>query len=233
MLHDSYVGRGLQPTGSAQLRVTPQHLLAESMVFVACEAGEVVGTVTITGDSPVHLPLDKDYPEPIARLRGSGARLAEIGSLAVHRRHRHRHLATALGALSLSGCEHVLGATHVVIGINPSVESYYRAVWGFGRLGAPRHHAELYAPVVGMQVRREGLAERFFARRYSRRRIDGRPVASLMEPWSCFDDAMGHRLSRRAFRRLFAERSDALYALEPEALRYLATQRSPETLRAG
>jgi len=86
LLHVADAFQGFEDLDAEQLRITPQHVLPESTVLVAYEAERLVGTLTVTLDSPAGLPNDRDYPEEMAALRRAGATLVEFGSLAiVHR----------------------------------------------------------------------------------------------------------------------------------------------------
>ena len=53
------------------------------MVFLAEKEGRVTGSVTVVPDSPLGLPTDRIFPEPLAELRKAGRRLSEISSLVV------------------------------------------------------------------------------------------------------------------------------------------------------
>ncbi|MDC0666197.1 N-acyl amino acid synthase FeeM domain-containing protein [Nannocystis radixulma] len=243
LLHEAYAERGLEPTGDKKMRITPHHVLQESLVFVAYEGDRPVGTISVTCDSPVGLPLDKDYRAEIDRLRDAGARLAEVGSLAVLKPWRLTGVTFLMSMTAVWACHVLFRATHMAIGVNPSAEAFYAAIHGFTRLGEPRRHAELITPVVGL-VQETGAGRDHYAGHHREpmphgRRIHeefctiGRTPACVEVPRELTGDGPGRwRLSRQAFREVFIHASDRLYSLDPDTQAYLMSQRSPETLRA-
>lgn len=62
---------------------TIHHLHPGTMIFLAEKQGRVTGSVTVVPDSPLGLPTDRIFPEPLAELRKAGRRLCEISSLVV------------------------------------------------------------------------------------------------------------------------------------------------------
>jgi GNAT superfamily N-acetyltransferase len=149
-----YVLQGIVPVeelGSEDKRVTEQHMLPEATVFVAYEGDDIVGTMTVTLDSPAGLPLDKDYPDQLTELRQSGAHLAEIGSMAIIGRCQGSGVAQLL-SLACARWAWQQGATHHVVGVHPKARPFFRAMWGFMPLGPVRDHVELNAPVTGLEV---------------------------------------------------------------------------------
>jgi hypothetical protein len=152
LLQAVYADKRLATNKRQTMRIMPHHLLPVSMVFVARHGDRAVGTISITQDSPVGLPLDKDYATELGLLRDAGCRLGEIHSLAVEPQFHATGLMSLLAMVSLWSLRNVLGASHGVIGVHPRAEGYYRAIYAFARFGAPKTHAELEAPVVGLCV---------------------------------------------------------------------------------
>ncbi len=60
---------------------TIHHLHPGTVIFLAERGGRPVGSVTVVPDSPLGLPTDRIFPEPLAGLRSAGRRLCEISSL--------------------------------------------------------------------------------------------------------------------------------------------------------
>jgi hypothetical protein len=149
VLHRAYAGRGLVGHG-AGVRVTPHHLLQESLVLVVRRDEEIVGTATVTRDSPAGLPLDRDYGAELATLRRRGATLAEIGSLGVDAHARGQVVVVLLSLAALWIGRRITGASHCVIGVHPRVASYYERSYGFSALGPVKVHAELDAPEIAL-----------------------------------------------------------------------------------
>lgn len=158
LVHDSYVQLGLCAPHPSKMRVSPQHLDPSTLVFVARRRGAcsgaapVVGTVSVIVDEHAGLPLASDYPEPVAAMRRRGARLCEIGALAVDPGFRRQGPNALLGMAALWAARSLCGATHCVIGVHPKSAGYYEGLYGFVPFGAPRRHCELLAPVAALIV---------------------------------------------------------------------------------
>lgn len=242
LVHVGYVFQGIEPLKEIDLRIAEQHVLAEATVLVAYEKGRIVGTISVISDSSAGLPLDKDYPEEMAALRRSGARISEVGSLAVVRRCWHSSLMPLLGMAAGRLGFRVHGSTHNVIGVHPKAAAFYRAIWNFHPLGSPRQHTELDAPVVGLVHERRATQEHM-ARVHRRPMIHGSrlyPVdyffgdtvpAGLYLPedvpeteWPRF------KMPRDVFRELFIDRSNRLAELSTKTVHRLREQRTEQTV---
>jgi len=242
LLHVAYVFQGIENVRGKTMRITPQHVLPESTVFVAYEDDVMVGTMTVTLDSPAGLPLDKDYPEQVKRMRDAGQRLVEYGSLAVVRRCWSSGVTNLLNAAAHWWSRHALGASHCIIGVNPKAVPWYRAVYRFRVMGEPRHHAELAAPVQGMAQDLEEV-EDFLERRFREPLANSVPVGLAYKTLElpCVDlprDTVGKdltrwKLPRAVFRDLFVKKSDIIDSLDPAVRTYLEMWRSPRTLQGG
>lgn len=240
LLHVAYVFQGLQSPRGVTMRITPQHVLPESTVFVAYEGKDIVGTMTVTLDSPAGLPLDKDYPDAIKALREQGDVIVEFGSLAVVRRCWHDGVTTLLNMAAYWWANYNLNANRLVMGINPAAREVYAAMFLFKPLGPPRHHAELTAPVQGYSTylpETRGHVDRHF----SQAMANGVPVCQVFQTLDlpCFaeiprklssDGLARYKLPRKVFKDLFIRESDRLDSLDPELRRYLSQWRSPFTL---
>jgi hypothetical protein len=92
----------------------------------------------VVPDSPLGLPADKVFPEETGRLRASGAKLAEAVSLVQGRLSERAGMLVAakLCEFTCLAAGRLLGATDLVITVNPRHESYYRRVMLFDRRGA-------------------------------------------------------------------------------------------------
>lgn len=242
LVHISYAYLGIEPMRPVDLRVTEQHALREAIVLVAYEAGQPVGTITVTGDSPAGLPLDADYPMELSDLRSSGTRLAEIGSFAVVGRCRHSGVALLLALAATRVAFRTLSASHIVLGINPHASRMYRAIWGFEPLGAPRDHASLRAPVAGHVVSRERLLSHVrthFPRPMASGKVaeahlmNGPPLPCVSVPNDSLNpDLSEFKMPREVFRALFINDGERWSRLSANTRAHVKRQRTEETLRA-
>jgi hypothetical protein len=239
LVHVAYVWLGIESVRGPAMRITPQHVLPESTIFIARdEDGHLVGTMTVTLDSPAGLPLDKDYPEEIAALRGAGRRLAEYGSLTVVQRCKHTGVTTLLNIAANWFTREHLRATHVVIGVHPKAAPIYRALFDFSPLGKAQPHAELEAPVQGM-VQDLATLEAWFRKHFAgastaglpfyHHFFDEVPACIDLPPSADLDTLARWKLPREVFRRVFIEGSDRLRTLDRRTRQQLQRWRSLET----
>ncbi len=239
LLHIAYVYQGIEDVRCDKMRITPQHVLPEATVFVAYENDQCVGTMTVTLDSPAGLPLENDYPGELDDLRKQGARFVEYGSLAVVRRCWHSGVTVLLNMAACYWSINMLGATDIVMGINPKAAPLYRAMYNFQRLGSPKQHSKLTAPVLAMRTNIPTTVE------WARKHFPA-PLSSgltIADHWTrtlppCIEipaqvsptDLARWKLPRAVFQELFIEKSDRLESLDPVTLKYLKKWRSDQTL---
>jgi hypothetical protein len=238
LVQATYVATGIADVLESTLRITPQHVLPEAYVLMAHEGERLVGTMTVTLDSPALLPLDKDYPDELDALRAAGGRLCELGSLAIVERCRHRGVMNLLSMAAFTLATSKLEASHVVIGVNPRAFDHFRATYQFAHLGQAKRHAQLVAPVVGL-VTDLGTLQAFLRRVYPTPLATGTQVADHFfgAALPCIDLPAGAhgelarwKLSREVFREVFLRRSNHLETLDARTQEYLERARTPTTL---
>lgn len=240
LVQSSYVAIGIENVLSSTVRITPQHVLPEAYVLLAEEGRQLVGTMTVTLDSPAGLPLDHEYPAPLTQLRQQGHRLCEFNSLAVVERCRSRGVTNLINMAAFTIAARKLQATHAVCGVHPKAIAHHRAAYNFTTLGGTKDHAKLVAPVVGL-ITDLGRLHRFLARAYP----EALPTGSLAadhffgERLDCIDLPEGSheqlvrwKLSREVFQEIFQNRSDRLATLDLKTREYLQQLRTPTTIGA-
>lgn len=240
LLHIAYAYQGIEAPRATTMRITPQHVLPESTVLVAYEGDTIVGTMTVTLDSPAGLPLDKDYGDALRALRERGAKIVEYGSLAVVRRCWHTGVTNLLNSAAYLWTSQVLKATQIVMGVNPGAREVYDALYAFKPLGPPKTHAELLAPVQGFSVSCADTIRHID--RYHRGLLANGTLVSetYHSPLPCVEiprsvapgELPRWKMSREVFRELFIKKSKHLHSLDPGVREYLTLWRSPRTLSA-
>ncbi len=206
---------------------------------MAYEGERLVGTMTVTLDSPAGLPLEHDYQDEVAELRAPERHLVEYGSLSVVKRCFHTGVSTLLSMAAHYWSANVLEATDCVIGVHPKAEPFYRALFTFSPIGPSIRHHELTAPVLGMHMR---LAE---ASSHVRRRFRT-PCSSGMLPVEHFESCLPEciklpthlshneiirwKLPRQVFQTIFLKKTDRVSTLDSKTLDYLREKRSETTL---
>jgi hypothetical protein len=241
LVRTAYVFMGIEKLSSPELRIVEQQVLPESTVLVCYEGDELVGTMTVTLDSPAGLPLDADYAGDLDALRVRGALLVEYGSLAVVSRCHHDGVPQLLNVAAYRFARERLGATHTVIGVHPRAYPYYRALYGFEHLGAVQSHASLASPVIAL-VQDMVAYPQFVRSKYRKRQREvwmehffGKLPSFLALPPEHLpaSELVRWKLPRQVFREIFVDRSDRLATLSDTTRDYLGKHRSRKTLVAG
>jgi len=238
----SYASLGIEELSDKALRLNEHHLLSEALVLVAHENDRLVGTLSLTLDSPAGLPLDDDFPEDLDRLRETSTRISELGSFAVVQRCRNSGVSQLLAFAATRLAYATTDRTHIAIGVHPKMAPFYRAAFAFTPLGASRPHAHLHAPVVGLVSERQRTYDHL-RRHYRRRTPSGFLVhehthgTAPIPGTDIKEDAVraGQRrppITRAAFQKVFLADKDQVASLRPSTIRHLRTQRSDETLGA-
>jgi hypothetical protein len=161
LVHDAYVARGIIAPHASRLMFHPQMVLPTSKTFVALQGGAVVGTISLVGDSPLGVPLDKSFRPEMTGFRARGERFAEVSALAVAPEHRKTGVVYLLNRLTIRAA--VQERLHrLVISVHPRAETLYRTAMLFETFGAERPYTGLEAaPAVAMSLPLGGVVERY------------------------------------------------------------------------
>ena len=138
LLQQRYQQAGLASNNQDNLRIMPYHFCAAAQVFVARTLKEVIGTVTLVGESDQPLPMFQAYPELAWQLKRRCGRIGEVTSLAISS-HWSSKGETFLGLtrlLTFFARHHRLD--HLVAIVHPRHANFYRLAMGFEILGPPK-----------------------------------------------------------------------------------------------
>jgi hypothetical protein len=118
-----------------------------SVIFTAVCKDDVVGTLTLTVDSPAGLAVDKTFPEELAPFRSApGAKLCELTKFAFDWvGPSQRHLAALFHLVFIYGSRR-FACTDLFIEVNPRHCRYYEAMLGFVRVGEVKTNESVNAP---------------------------------------------------------------------------------------
>lgn len=83
LVYAEYAPRGYCAPQAEKLHYTHYSLLPRSRTFILEHDHKLVGTISLIEDSPLGLPMERTFPEQIARFRSHGRKLAEISLLAL------------------------------------------------------------------------------------------------------------------------------------------------------
>jgi hypothetical protein len=134
VLHDSYVERRFMDRDPQGIRLTPYHLLPNTLTAVAVQKGRVVATMSIIRDNPLGLPMDKIFD--LSTLRQNGEILCEVSALAIHPDYRGNggKLLHSLIRFLWRYAYESFGIDRYVIAVNPSMAELYEAFYLFESL---------------------------------------------------------------------------------------------------
>jgi hypothetical protein len=117
------------------------------VTFTASSSEDVIGTLTLTVDSPEGLAADETFGEELeAFRRAPGARLCELTKFAFDTSSPARpRLAALFHIIFIYGSMHY-DCTDLFIEVNPRHCRFYEAMLGFTRVGAVRTNESVDAP---------------------------------------------------------------------------------------
>lgn len=117
------------------------------VTFTATSADDVIGTLTLTVDSPEGMAADATFGEEMERFRNApGAKLCELTKFAFDTSSPARpRLAALFHIIFIYGSMHY-DCTDLFIEVNPRHARFYEAMLGFTRVGEPRTNASVNAP---------------------------------------------------------------------------------------
>lgn len=140
LLNRMYSWRGYG--ASHKLPVAPN-----CVTFTASSCDDIIGTLTLTVDSPAGLALDLTFGDELSKLRSApGARLCELAKFAFDASSPSRpRLAALFHIIFIYGSMHY-DCTDLLIEVNPRHRRYYEVMLGFKSIGAPRTNPTVNAP---------------------------------------------------------------------------------------
>ena len=116
--------------------------------------GQSQGTISVRMDDG-HLAAEEQYPEFIAELRQRGARICEMGKLAMDPGVRSKHVLGAIFHIAWIVAFRARRATDIVIEVNPRHAPFYRRMLCFDQIGPERMCERVGAPAVLLHISAE------------------------------------------------------------------------------
>ena len=113
--------------------------------------GQSQGTISVRMDDG-HLAAEEQYPECIAELRQRGARICEMGKLAMDPGVRSKHVLGAIFHIAWIVAFRARRATDIVIEVNPRHAPFYRRMLCFDQIGPERMCERVGAPAVLLHI---------------------------------------------------------------------------------
>jgi len=181
--------------------------LAERLTVLAQSPdGLPLGTVTIALDGRAGLLADALYPDELQALRSRGARLVELGKLAMERHVEHSRavLSAMFHATYVYAIQHQ--ATHCVVEVNPRHVGFYENSVGMQRIGALRMCPRVHAPAVLLLIELDYMGRQI-------QRFGGRAAEALARGEECFYGHFASELGQlRMLRHLQASQAQPMAA---------------------
>lgn len=116
--------------------------------------GRAMGTLSLCLDEG-RLSAEDQYPEFVAHLRARGAKIGELGKFAMDPSVRSKRAIGALFHMSWILAFRALGATDIIIEVNPRHAAFYQQALYFEMVGEQRHCARVGAPAVLLHMSNE------------------------------------------------------------------------------
>ena len=213
LVHDVFLETGFLRPEPSGLRLRMFETSSETATFIAKKDGEVVGVLSVVGDSSdVGLPSDAAFKPELDALRAKGVKLCEVTNQAVAAGYRKSAVATELMRCAFAHELHT-GFHEGVATVSPSHQGFYELM-GFRELGSPRSYsAKLHDPVIALRMdinlfRQQPAGLRGQARFLQAFATEGNPFLAKVAGWGQL--ARRHFLNADLLEQLFVHERDFL-----------------------
>ena len=158
LVYDAYVQSGLMRETPQRMRILPQHLHAETAVFLATQNDQILCTASLVRDNPDGLPMESLYGSEVRERRRLGLNLSEVSCLASHRELiSHRQMLTLITRMIaiLGSYAHFHGVDRVLIAVHPRHFAITTGCWDSSSLGRGKLFEGLRSTGRGLRVDRD------------------------------------------------------------------------------
>jgi hypothetical protein len=153
LIYDGYQSKGydMRVGRASGLWCTIHSLHPDTVIFLAEISGKPVGSVSVIPDSPLGLPADLLFPDPLTSLRKAGRKLCEVSSLVVSDGVEGGALELPLHLYRLAYLTsvHLLNGTDVVVSLMAHHAKFYSRFLLFDEVSPDSR----LSPKTGQQVR--------------------------------------------------------------------------------
>jgi hypothetical protein len=140
-----YAWRGYEV---ASLAETP----ANRITLAAFDRTDSIATISVGIDSPAGLLVESLYPDEVASLRASGAKLCEFTRLAVDNMVRSKAVLAAIFHIAYIYAHRMRGSSDLLIEVNPRHVKFYRSMLGFELCGPQKLDPRVNAPAILLRL---------------------------------------------------------------------------------
>ncbi|MDD2941559.1 MAG: hypothetical protein PHC51_01200 [bacterium] len=228
VLHDAYVEVGYQSPHPSGKRITVYHALPSTVMLIAKQGDEVLGTVSIVRDNDIGLPMEKAVD--LTSIRYSGKTVCEISALSIKKEHRGK-LFLPLMKYMYQFCVYHFGIEIMLATIrkNSRVNDLYQCLFCFEPIdrGAlmENYNFANNQPVAAYKLEmQQALID--WSRLYSKSPADRNLVnyftskcpENFIFPIELLGYDCKHQMSTEVFDYFFTHVSETLYQLEEKEL---------------
>jgi hypothetical protein len=147
LINRKYSGRGY----GANHKVPTQ---PSCVTFTASSNASLIGTLSLTVDSPEGLASDRTFKEELDAFRAvPGSKLCELTKFAFDTSKPSMHLLASLFHIIFIYGTHHYNCTDLFIEVNPRHRRFYQAMLGFQMVGKPRTNEAVGAPSYLMSLK--------------------------------------------------------------------------------
>lgn len=134
ILHDCYVQAKFMHPDTNGMRITPYHLVPDTITAVAKKNGKVIATMSMVRDNSLGLPMEKIFN--LSPLRKNNKVLCEVSALAIHKdfRGQNGELLHSLIRFLWRYAFEWYKVDYYVIAVNPTMVDLYEAFYLFKKL---------------------------------------------------------------------------------------------------
>ena len=154
LVYDEYLAHGYTHDLPLPYRYTAHDALPDTGTFLVERDGEPVGTITVYPDSPLGLPAEEVFRTDVEPIREAGRSPVEIGRLTIAPAFaKDRQVLMKTLEIPFLCARRVMGATDVVITVNPKHQNFYNRMMLFETLSGEKTYGSVCgAPAVLMRV---------------------------------------------------------------------------------
>ena len=146
LLKDRYGWRGYQQVS------LPTDPTVNRFTLTAVEDEVVIGTISVSFDSPSRLGADEAFAPEVAALRGDGRRICEFTKLAIDPAVGTKRVLATLFHVAYIVANRIRGFDMLIIEVNPRHVRYYERMLGCRVLADERMNRSVNAPAVLLGV---------------------------------------------------------------------------------
>lgn len=133
-------------------KVGPVRATPDQITLVASNDAHALATLSVGFESTTGLLVEKLYPQEVADLRASGARLCEFTRLAVEPGRHSQEVLAMLFHIAYIYARRIHRCTDLLIEVNPRHVRFYETALGFVRHGPERTCPRVLAPAILLRL---------------------------------------------------------------------------------